>query len=125
MPAKPGLSASLSFVVTDHDTAESVGSGDVAVLSTPRVLAMVVAATMKALVGALDPNETTVGVQVQLEHVAATPVGADVNAEATVEKCAGRKVVFTVKVTDDRGLVAAGRVTRVVVDREAFLAKLG
>lgn len=124
MPAKPGLSASVSFEVTEADTAEALGSGDVPVLGTPRVLAMVENATIKALVGQLEPGETTVGMQVQVEHVAPTPVGATVVAEATVEKCAGRKVVFTVKVTDERGLVAAGRVTRVVVVRDKFLGKL-
>jgi fluoroacetyl-CoA thioesterase len=60
---------------------------------------------------------------VQIDHVAPSAVGHRVVADATVEKVVGRRVAFTVSVSDDRGLVAAGRVTRVVVDAERFVAK--
>ena len=61
--------------------------------------------------------------RVQLDHLAPTAVGGKVEAEATLEKVEGRRLIFTVSVTDDRGLVAAGKVTRVVVDVERFLDK--
>jgi fluoroacetyl-CoA thioesterase len=60
--------------------------------------------------------------KVQLDHLAPCPVGTLVAAEATVENVNGRRITFTVSVTDERGLVAVGRVTRVVVDAAAFLA---
>ena len=124
MPLKPGLSAEVSYVVSAPDTAEALGSGDVPVLGSPRVLGLVEEATLKAITGQLDPGETTVGVKIQLEHVAPTAVGSTVTAEATVEKITGRRVTFTVSARDERSLIAAGRVTRVVVDRERFLDKV-
>lgn len=124
MPLETGLSAEVSFVVADDDTAASMGTGEVPVLGSPRVLALVEAATLKALVGQLGPGETTVSVKIQLEHVAPTAVGGTVTAEATIEKITGRRVTFTVSARDERSLIAAGRVTRVVVDRERFLDKV-
>jgi predicted thioesterase len=120
---EPGLSAEVQLVVTDDDTAIALGSGSVPVLATPRVVALCEEATVKALKNMLSPAETSVGMQVQLDHLAPTPVGSRVAAEATVEKVSGRRVVFTVSVNDERGLIAVGRVTRVVVDIERFLEK--
>lgn len=118
-----GLAATRSLTVQPSDTAASVGSGSVQVLATPRLLALCEEATVAAVADHLDPGMTTVGIQVRLDHVAASPVGRQVTAEATLEKVAGRKLFFTVSAHDDRGLVAAGKVTRVIVDEAAFLAK--
>jgi fluoroacetyl-CoA thioesterase len=112
-----------SLTVQEADTASSVGSGSVLVLATPRLLALCEAATVAAVSEHLDPGLTTVGIQVRLDHVAASPVGRMVTAEATLEKVAGRKLYFTVSAHDDRGLVAAGKVTRVIVDEATFMAK--
>jgi predicted thioesterase len=78
---------------------------------------------MAAVEGRLGPNETTVGHAVQLDHVAPTRVGGRVRAEATLQKVAGRRLTFTVTVTDNRGLVAAGRITRVIVDTDRFMER--
>lgn len=121
MPVEPGLTAEVSLVVTDGDTAISLGSGEVAVLGTPRIVALCEEAAMAALRGQLKPGETSVGHAVQLDHVAPSAVGAEVSAEATLAKVEGRRLVFTVSVSDSRGLVAAGRLTRVIVDAERFL----
>ena len=121
MPLEPGLAARLELVVGDADTAVAFGSGDVPVLATPRVIALCEEATVRAIENDLQPNETTVGMQVQLDHLAPTAVGETVVADAKVEEIQGRRVVFKVSARDDRGLVAAGRVTRVLVDRERFL----
>ena len=123
MPPVPGLAASVSLVVADADTAVVLRSGDVAVLATPRVVAMAEEATVAAIVGQLKPDETSVGMRVQLDHLAPSAVGALVRAEATLEKVEGRRLTFTVSINDERGLVAAGKVTRVIVDRERFLDK--
>jgi fluoroacetyl-CoA thioesterase len=124
VPVQPGLCAEVELEVADADTAIAIRSGDVAVLATPRVVALCEEAAVKALVGELKPNETSVGMQVQLDHLAPTAVGHSVIAVATVEKVNGRRVVFTVSVNDERGLVAVGRVTRVVVDLDRFLEKV-
>lgn len=123
MPPASGLAATTTLTVSDADTARSVGSGSVLVLATPRLLALCEEATVAAVAGHLEPGSTTVGIQVRLDHVAASPVGRLVTAEATLEKVAGRKLFFTVSAHDDRGLVAAGKVTRVIVDEASFMAR--
>ncbi len=123
MPVQPGQSATVELVVTDADTAIALHSGDVAVLATPRLLALCEEAAFTAAAPELEPGQTTVGMKVQLDHLAPSAVGHKVVAEATVEKVTGRRLAFTVSVNDDRGLVAVGRVMRVVVDAEHFVAK--
>ena len=123
MAAEPGLTATESLTVGAEDTAVAVGSGSVEVLGTPRLLALCEAATIAALHDHLQEGETTVGVEVRLDHVAASPIGRQVAAEATLEKVKGRKLFFTVSAHDDRGLIAAGKVTRVIVNEAAFMAK--
>lgn len=109
--------------VGDDDTALAMRSGDVPVLATPRLIALCEEAAVEAVSGALPEGRTTVGMRVQLDHLAPTAVGRSVTAEATLEKVEGRRLTFTVSAADDRGLVAAGRVTRVVVDVDQFLQK--
>jgi len=119
----PGRSGRASLVVGDQDTALALGSGDVVVLATPRLISLCQEATMQALAGALGPGRTSVEVSVQFDHLAPVRVGSQVTAEAVLEKVEGRRLVFTVTASDAAGLVGAGRVTRVVVDIEGFLAK--
>lgn len=123
MPVEPGQTAEVELTVTDADTAIALRSGTVPVLATPRVVALAEEASVGVMAAHLGKGESTVGMQVQLDHVAPTAVGHRVTARATVEKVAGRRVTFTVAVHDERGLIAAGRVTRVVVDVDRFLAK--
>lgn len=123
MPVAAGLHAVVHLDVSDDDTAVALRSGTVPVLATPRVVGLVEEAAVLALEGQLAAHETSVGMQVQLDHLAPTAVGHTVTATATVERVAGRRVTFTVSVDDDRGLVAVGRVTRVIVDVERFLDK--
>jgi predicted thioesterase len=113
----------VALVVEESDTAAAIGSGDVPVLATPRVVAMAEQACMLALDGELPDGQTSVGYEVQLAHLSPTPVGAKVTAVATLENIEGRRLTFRVSVNDARGLVAAGRVTRVVVVRDRFIEK--
>ena len=123
MPVAVGLRAEVRLEVGDADTAIALRSGIVPVLATPRVVSLVEEAAVRALEGQLASGETSVGMQVQLDHLAPTAVGDVVVAEATVEKVTGRRIRFTVAVNDDRGLVAVGRVTRAIVDVDRFLDK--
>jgi predicted thioesterase len=123
MPLRPGLGAAASLVVTDDDTALALHTGDVPVLATPRVVRLAEEATVRAVEGALAEGTTSVGYRVQLDHLAPTPVGGKVRAEATLEAIEGRRLTFRVSVSDGHGLVAAGRITRVIVERERFLDK--
>ncbi|GLY20380.1 thioesterase [Micromonospora echinospora] len=119
----PGLKARVELTVTDADTAQAVGSGDVPVLGTPRVLALAEAATVAATARHLPPGTTTVGVRVELEHRAPTPVGRTVAAEARLDEVDGRRLVFTVTVDDGGETVAQGRVERVLLDRQRFVER--
>lgn len=119
----PGLSARVELTVTDADTAQAVGSGDVPVLGTPRVLALAEAATVAATARLLPSGITTVGVRAEIEHRAPTPIGRRVTALATLAKIDGRKLLFEVAVRDGEELVAEVRVERIILDRQRFIAK--
>jgi fluoroacetyl-CoA thioesterase len=123
VPLGPGLHASAKLIVADADTAIALRSGDVRVLGTPRLIALCEEAALAAVADELPAGHTTVGMRVQVDHLAPTSVGSSVAAEATLEKVEGRRLTFTVSVTDHCGLVAAGKVTRVVVETERFLDK--
>jgi predicted thioesterase len=125
MELSPGLAATVELIVTGADTAVSLGSGDLPVLGTPRVLALVEQATVAAVAPALDAASTTVGTHVELDHLAPTVVGATVIAEAMLVEVNGRQLTFEVSVANDTGVAARGRVERVVVDRDRFLARAG
>lgn len=123
MPLTPGLRSSVRLVVTEDDTAIALHSGNVPVLGTPRLIALCEEAAIHAIVDLLPAEQTTVGMRVQIDHLAPTHVGSAVAAEATLERVQGRRLTFTVSVSDHCGLVAAGKVTRVIVDTEQFLDK--
>lgn len=118
-----GLSGEARLVVSEADTARALGSGDVEVLGTPRLVALFEEATCHALEGALDPGQSTVGMRVQIDHLQPTPVGAEVVVEASLDKIEGRRITFTATASDSGGLIAAGKVTRVVIDIERFMSK--
>ena len=123
MPLGPGLHGSAKLIVTDADTALAMRSGEVPVLATPRIIALCEEAAVAAVADEVPAGQTTVGMRVQVDHLAPTSVGTQVAAEATLEKVEGRRLTFTVTVSDPCGLVAAGKVTRVVVETERFLDK--
>jgi predicted thioesterase len=119
----PGLTARVELTVTDTDTAQAVGSGDVPVLGTPRVLALAEAATVAATAARMPSGSTTVGTRVELDHRAATPVGRTVVAQARLAAVEGRRLHFEVSVSDGDETVAEGRVERVLVDRQRFVER--
>jgi predicted thioesterase len=128
VPIEPGLSASLHREVTAADTARALGSGDLDVLGTPRLLAWCEEATVRAVADALDPARTTVGSRVDLAHERASRVGAAVTVRADLVHVDGRllrvDVVAEQASPDGSAVVARGQVTRVMVERKRFLARL-
>ena len=123
MSLQPGLAAKVVIDVCDDDTAVALHTGEVPVLGTPRLVALCEEATLAAVAGQVPEGHTTVGMRVQLDHLAPTAVGCQVSAEARLEKIEGRRLTFSVSASDDRGLIAAGKVTRVVVDVAKFMDK--
>ena len=118
---RPGLRARVSLVVNEGDTALAMGSGDVEVLATPRVMALSEHAAVLALDSRLPEGKTSVGAWVELEHLVPSRVGEEVVAEAVLLGVHGRRLEFSVTVTNDRGdEVAHVRHRRVVVSKERF-----
>lgn len=123
----PPPTATLTFTVTADDTAAALGSGSLPVLATPRLLAWCEAVTCAALDPVLAAGETSVGTRVALEHLAASPVGARVEVQASAAYVDGRLYRFTVSARHLDGpprIVGSGEVTRVVVDAARFLGRL-
>jgi predicted thioesterase len=114
----------MRYEVTDADTATALGSGDVPVLATPRLLAWLEAATVRAAAPFLEAGQTTVGTAVRIEHRRPTPVGATLEAVADPPAAPdGRRLTFRVTATDGSGQVAAtGEIDRVIVPRDRFVA---
>ncbi len=123
MKLETGLRGDAKMTVTEADTARALGSGDVDVLGSPRLIALCEEAAVAAVSNSLAPGTTTVGMRVQFDHLQPTAIGADVTAEAVLERIDGRRLVFNVLASDPGGLVAAGKITRVLVDVERFMGK--
>jgi len=121
-----GSSAEIVYEVNEPDTAIALGSGDVPVLATPRLLAWAEAATVRAVAPWVSGPRTSVGTRIELEHTQATPVGHKVAVRAALVHVDGRRLQFEVTAEHpaDRRVVGHGRVTRIIVDRDAFLGRL-
>lgn len=119
----PGLTGTASGEVTSANTAIALGSGDVPVFATPALAGLMEAAAVDALLDALDAEQTTVGVQLELQHLAATPLGMTVRAEARLMTVEGRSLTFRVSATDEVEQIGVGMHQRVIVDRDRFMSR--
>ena len=124
MPPTVGTRGEARRTVTAADTAPALGSGDVPVLGTPAVLALVEEAACAVVAGALEDGNTSVGTWVDLEHLAPSAVGAEVIATAELTSAYGKTLEFTCEVRDGDRVVARARHRRAIVDRERFLGRL-
>ncbi|KAA1428813.1 thioesterase family protein [Nocardioides antri] len=130
MTQVPAAEAALRFTVGDADTAAAVGSGSLPVLGTPRLLAWFEAATCAAIDPTLTAGETSVGTRLEIEHLAPSAVGQEVEVTARLAYADGRLRRFSVAARnigpDGPGtLVGSGEITRVVVDGERFMSRVG
>lgn len=121
-----GLQGSVEMVVTPQDTAIALRSGDVPVLATPRLIALLEEATCEALRGHVEPHHTSVGTAIQIVHRRPSSIGARVTAHAQVASVEGSRIVFDVRADHETAAgdvvesIARGHITRVVVDRDSF-----
>ncbi len=120
---QPGSSAEFTVEVGADDTALALGSGDVPVLGTPRVVALLEQATVRAVAGQLPDGNTTVGVAVDIAHRRATAAGGRIRVTARLVEVSGPTLTFEVAAYEGDRPVADGTVRRAIVDREAFLAR--
>ena len=125
MDLAAGLRAGIVTVVDGEDTAERIGSWDLPVLGTPRLLALAEEATVAAVREGLPSGHTSVGTVIKLDHLAASPVGMRVAVTAELTGAGGRRLTFSISATDARGtVIGSGIIERVVVDRGRFLSRL-
>ena len=111
-------------IVEEHHLAVHVGSGDLHVLATPSMIALMEEAAMRCVASDLEENQTTVGGHIAASHLRPTAHGRTITATATLTAVEGRKLQFTVSASDDEGLIGEGEHTRFIVDREKFMARL-
>lgn len=119
----PGLTGEASVSVTDDLTAGKLGSGDVPVYSTPALIALLESAAIDALKGRLPEGHTSVGISLNVRHLAATPVGMTVQARATLVTVDGRRLVFEVAAWDAVEKIGEGTHERFIVNKARFEAR--
>ena len=121
---KEGMNSTTETVVTENDTASKYGSGLLDVLSTPHMIALMENTSKNVVEGSLPDGFSTVGIEVSIKHLKATPVGMKVRCEAVLEKIDGKKLIFKVDAWDEKGKIGEGTHVRFIINMEAFMAKL-
>jgi len=119
-----GLTHTSVMTVEELHSAANVGSGDMPVLATPMMMALMENAAMLAVDQELPQNETTVGGYIESSHLRPTPIGAEIYATATLENIDGKKLEFHVIAKQDDVTLGEGRHVRYIVDREKFMNRI-
>ncbi len=120
---KTGLLGQAETLVTDSNTAEAIGSGALPVFSTPHMIALMETASMNAIAPCLEEGQGSVGVRIDVEHLAATPLGMSVRAESCLTKVEGRMLNFEVKAWAGDELIGEGTHQRCIVFNGRFMEK--
>ena len=118
-----GMTGSVSTTVEREDTAYEVGSGSLLVYATPCMVALMEGAACEAIADALSDEKTSVGTELNISHLSATPIGLEVRAEAEVTEVDGNAVTFRVTAYDEKGKIGEGTHKRFVVTSQRFLDK--
>lgn len=121
---KEGLKNSMKKTVAMEDTASRYASGTLDVFATPALVALMENTAQSSVDGYLPEGYTTVGIEINLKHIKATPVGMNVTCESVLEKIDGKKLYFSVEAWDEKGKIGEGLHTRYIVNSERFLSKL-
>lgn len=116
-----GMKGEVSTLVEKEDTAEFVGSGSLLVYATPCMVALMEGAACEAIEEALAEGSTTVGIELNISHLSATPVGLEVRAEAEVTAVEGKIITFAVTAYDEAGKIGEGTHKRCIVSSQKFL----
>ena len=123
MDIKVGMTAQVETIVEKEDTAQLVGSGDLLVYATPCMVALMEGAACEAIAEGLGEGETSVGTELNIQHISATPGGLEVYAKAEVTAVEGKVITFQVEAFDEAGALGKGTHKRVVVNSQRFLEK--
>ena len=123
MVIEVGMKGEVSTLVEREDTAKEVGSGSLLVYATPCMVALMEGAACEAIAEALPEEKTSVGIELNISHLSATPVGLEVRAEAEVTAVEGSVITFTVTAYDEAGKIGEGTHKRAIVSTQRFLDK--
>ncbi len=123
MAIELGIKGHAEALVEKEDTAQVVGSGDLLVYATPCMVALMEGAACESIAPFLAEGESSVGTKMNVDHLAATPVGMAVRAESEVTAVEGRKVTFAITAYDEAGEIGRAVHERVVIKAERFLEK--
>ena len=118
-----GMKAEVSSLVEREDTASEVGSGSLLVYATPCMVALMEGAACEAIAAALPEEKTSVGIELNISHLSATPVGLGVRAEAEVTAVEGSIITFQLTAYDEAGKIGEGTHKRAVISTQRFLDK--
>ncbi len=118
-----GAKFKVTIKVEEKDTAKAHGSGTLSVLATPRMIALMEESAYKCIEKYLEGGQSSVGTYLDVKHLSATPVGMEVYAESEVTALDGRRIVFSVRAYDEKGLIGEGTHERFIVFSEKFVAK--
>ena len=118
-----GMKGEVSTLVEREDTAQEVGSGSLLVYATPCMVALMEGAACEAIEEAMDESKTSVGTELNIQHISATPVGLEVRAEAVVTAVDGKVITFEIHAFDEAGEIGKGTHKRVIVPTQKFLEK--
>lgn len=118
-----GMAGTVSTSVEREDTALEVGSGALLVYATPCMVALMEGAACEAIAEAIPEEKTTVGIELNISHLAATPVGMEVRAEAAVTAVDGNIITFSIAAYDEAGKIGEGIHKRAIVTAQRFLDK--
>lgn len=121
MEISVGMKAEVSTLVEREDTAIAVGSGSLLVYATPCMVALMEGAACEAISGAVPEEKTTVGIELSISHLTATPVGMAVRAEAEVVAIDGNIITFQVTAFDENDKIGEGRHKRALISSQKFL----
>ena len=123
MKIEVGMTGEVTSLVERADTAQEVGSGSLLVYATPCLAALMEGAACEAIESGLDEGETTVGIELNLQHTAATPVGMEVTAKAEVTDVEGKIITFAITASDEAGPNGSAIHKRAVINAQRFLDK--
>ncbi len=121
---KPGVTGEKVITVTEAQSARHLGSGTIRVFATPAMIALMEQAAVEAIDRLLPAGQASVGVALNIRHLAATPIGQQVRARAEVTAVDGRQVIFKVQAWDENELIGEGTHTRFVIDLERYFQRL-
>ena len=119
-----GIKHTKSEMVEEKNTAGALGSGLLPVYATPAMILLLEATCAEAVAPLLDEGNTTVGTKLDIEHVAATPIGLEVTCNCELFEIDRRRLAFKVEITDKAGVIGRGTHERFIVAGEKFMEKV-